>query len=275
MGPAQGIRNAICQGLRTGRVSKIYNNFVSTPWKLNVPGTQIDLIDVAARASNATTAFKLMVPGFHTTIETMKSVFSGMSNAVDKTVGGHPLKGVVAFGSSVGKPFTSFVTSRMLQRGYLDGEFGNPQLQKIVQAGVDANYDFMREGGLADEYRVSKMPGFIKSWQRGRLAIEAREALKDIKQAPLTGGARQIFNGGIRAFETATEPTFQYYIPWLKNQAFYDMMNTYMQKFPDADRATLAKYAGFASDIVDARLGEMNKDRISGTPPPKKCCLAH
>ena len=31
----------------------------------------------------------------------------------------------------------------MLTRGYLDGDFGRPALRRIVQAGIDANYDFM------------------------------------------------------------------------------------------------------------------------------------
>ena len=48
----------------------------------------------------------------------------------------------------------------------------------------------------------------------------------------------------------------------------------YLQKFPDIDREGFAKYAGFASDTVDARLGEMNKDRIFWNATAKRMSSA-
>jgi hypothetical protein len=234
-------------------LAAVFNNYASIPAKLNIPGTHIDVLDIAQKAANRTTSFKLAISGFHAALETMESVLSGLSDGITKLKNGRPIAGITAIAKAPGKPLTAFVKGRRAQKAFLDGEFGDPEMQKIVQGLTDANYDFMREGGLADEYRVSKLPGFIKGWQKG---------------IPATAGGP--LKMGIRAFETTMEPVFQYYVPWLKNQAAMDAMKTYLDAHPDISREDFAAYGRKVASMMDARFGEMNSKNIFWNATAKK-----
>jgi len=234
-------------------LAAVFNNYASIPAKLNIPGTHVDVLDIAQKAANRTTSFKLAISGFHAALETMESVLSGLSDGITKLKNGRPIAGITAIAKAPGKPLTAFVKGRRAQKAFLDGEFGDPEMQKIVQGLTDANYDFMREGGLADEYRVSKLPGFIKGWQKG---------------IPATAGGP--LKMGIRAFETTMEPVFQYYVPWLKNQAAMDAMKTYLDAHPDISREDFAAYGRKVANTMDARFGEMNSKNIFWNATAKK-----
>lgn len=233
--------------------ARIFDNFASQAMKMNIPGTNIDVLDAAQRAANATTGLKLSVSGFHPALETMEGLFSGIANGITKMKNGRPITGLADVITSPKKPFTSFVHGRQVQQAYLDGTWGTPEMQRIVRAMTDANFDPMREGGLADEYRVSRLPGFIKGWQKG---------------IPMSAGGP--LKTALRAFETVMEPTFQYYVPFLKNQAMYDMLKTYMDAHPKLTDEEFAAYARKASDTVDSRFGEINKNNIFLNATAKK-----
>lgn len=225
-------------------LARIFDNYASTPKRFNIPGTQIDVLETAQRAANTATAFKLAISGFHPALETVEGLFSGVSNGITKLKNGRPVAGIAEVLTSARKPFTSVSRGRRLQKAYLEGS-GTPEMQRVVDALTDANYDFMREGGLSDEYRVSRLPGFIKGWTKG---------------IPMTAGGP--LKMGIRAFETTMEPVFQYYVPWLKNQAAYDAMKTYLDAHPNLSNEEFAAYGRKVSNIMDARFGEMNKNNI-------------
>lgn len=252
--PVKGERDAFGhEAYAPPGLATIFNNYGSIAAQWKIPGTNFDVLSAAQRAANATTGFKLSFSGFHAALETMESVFSGLADGITKIKNGNPIKGITALAKAPAKPFTSFINGRRAQHALLDGEFGSPEMQKIVQALTDANYDFMREGGLADEYRVSRMPGFIKGWQKGIPAT--------------TGGPLKM---GIRAFETTMEPVFQYYVPWLKNQAAMDMMKTYLDAHPDLSAEDFAAYGRKVANIMDSRFGEMNKNNIFWPATAKK-----
>lgn len=252
--PVKGERDAFGhEAYAPPGLATIFNNYGSVAAQWKIPGTNFDVLSAAQRAANATTGFKLSFSGFHAALETMESVFSGLADGITKIKNGNPIKGITALAKAPAKPFTSFINGRRAQHALLDGEFGSPEMQKIVQALTDANYDFMREGGLADEYRVSRMPGFIKGWQKGIPAT--------------TGGPLKM---GIRAFETTMEPVFQYYVPWLKNQAAMDMMKTYLDARPDLSAEDFAAYGRKVTNIMDSRFGEMNKNNIFWPATAKK-----
>lgn len=240
--------------------AQVYNNYTSRPPE----GWVGKGLDWAQKASNNTTKLKLALSAFHATLETGESVISGMADGIDKIAGGHPLRGVFELGTAVRKPFTSFPSSRKAVKAYLTGEYGSPEQEKIIQGLVDANYDFLRQGKLADEYRNSRFPGFIKSWERGRLKAEFKDMNRNLPRSQM------IVRTGTRAFDTIMEPLFQYYIPALKTQAATDMMKTYLEAHPNATREELGKYGMVVSDTVDNRLGEMNHDNIFWSSTAKK-----
>ncbi len=238
--------------------AEVYNNYVS-----KIPeGGKGNALRAVQSAANKTTAIKLAWSGFHMALETKVSWASGFANALTKGMRGDILGAAVELVKTPAKPFTSYFAARKAWRTYLDGEFGDPQMRRIVQGLVDANFDFLREGKLADEYRVSRLPGFIKSFERGRLGMEARDAFARIKARPFTGAAKEIYDTAMRTVQTVMEPVFQYYVPWLKTQAAVDAAKTALEARPDMTAAEFAAECRKISDNIDARFGEMNRNNI-------------
>jgi len=66
------------------------------------------------------------------------------------------------------------------------------------------------------------------------------------------------------------EPVFQYYVPWLKNQAAMDAMKTYLDAHPDISRGDFAAYGRKVASMMDARFGEMNSKNIFWNATAKK-----
>lgn len=233
--------------------ASVYNNHTSRPASMTIPGTHIDVLGTLQTAANRTTGLKLTLSGFHPALATMEAVFSGMANGITKAKNGRPVAGLAEFAKAPFRPLTSYQAGRAAQRGFTDGEFGDATYQKLIQGLTDANYDFMRDRGLADEYRTSRLPGFIKGWQQG-IPANAGGMLK-------TAG---------RAFDTIMEPTFQYYVPWLKNQAAMARMKTWLEAHPNASREELATYGRQVEMEQSHRMGEMNKDNLFMNATAKK-----
>ena len=121
------VKTPFAQGYAPEGFARIYNNFTSTPAKLNVPGTDVDLVDTVAKAAHATTAFKLGLSGYHTLLETQEAIFSGMSNAIDKIAGGRPLEGIATFVRSPVDPSDPSPGAACSRAAILTGISGGPR----------------------------------------------------------------------------------------------------------------------------------------------------
>jgi hypothetical protein len=223
--------------------SNVYNNWQSRAAQVMIPGTQVDIFDAAQRAATTATGIKLSLSAFHPALVAMESIVSGVADGITAAKNGHPISGIAKIASAPAKPFTGFYKGRQAQKAFLDDSYGDPVMQQVIQGLTDANYDFMHDKGLADEYRESKLPGFIKGWQRG---------------VPVTAGGP--IKMGIRAFNTIMEPTFQYYVPFLKNQAAMARMRTWLEAHPNATREEFADYGRVVESQQSDRMGEMNND---------------
>lgn len=221
----------------------IYNNHYSTPAEVKVPGTNFDVLSALQTAANKTTGVVLTLSGFHPALVSMESIASGVANGITKLKNGRPIAGIAEIAKAPLKPLTGFRAGYQAQKRYITKEYGDETMQRVMQGLVDSNYDFMREGGLANEYRTSHLPGFIKGWQKG---------------VPMTAGGP--LKMAMRAYETVMEPTFQYYVPWLKNQAAVDRMKTFVEAHPNATREEFADYGRKVERQQTARMGEMNND---------------
>ncbi len=148
-----------------------------------------------------------------------------------------------------------------MQNTWLTGE-GNAEMMRIVQAMQDANFSPTGvKGRVADEFRLSRMPGVFESMGKGLLKGQMQAHMIGLK-----GGAgsavREIGTLAGRALQTMSEPIFRYYVPMMKNGAMADMLGTWLEAHPQATRAQFAAFARQASDTIDNRFGEVNHDNI-------------
>ena len=139
---------------------------------------------------------------------------------------------------------------------------GSPEMQKVVQLAVDANFRIAGKGRVADEYRFSALGSLYDSFKKGLLKGELKAMGKDIADRPVVGTAKSVVGLAARALETLSDPLFKHYIPMVKNGAYFDMVKTWLDAHPTASSAEQAAFARKASDIIDNRFGEMNQDNI-------------
>lgn len=239
--------------------AEVYNNFISKGFQ----GRTGDLLSNVRAASNAMTGFKLSLSGYHAAMTAQEAMTSGIADAIDKTVSGHPLQGIATALKAPAKPISGFRQGRKFQSAYLDEKpSGNPQLDKIVQLATDANFRVAGKGRVADEYRFSGAGSYLDAIKRGSLKAELMSDLKDIQGNPIAKVIPTMAKQVGRALETISDPLFKYYIPAIKNSAFYDGMKTWLDANPDATNTEQVAYARKMSDIIDDRFGEMNHDNI-------------
>ena len=245
----------------------VYNAFVSKP----PSGPWGDLLGGAQKVANSVSAFKLAVSGYHALNIAGEANVAGLANAIDKLAGGDVLG---AAGSALTSPLkfapvwakkaqglASVARGRQMLNTYITG-MGSPEMQKIVQLAVDANFRVAGKGRVADEYRFSSLGSLWDSWRKGLLKGEMKQLGKDIAERPVAGSAKAIVSTAARALETLSDPLFKYYIPMVKNGAYFDMVKTWLDAHPTASAAEQAAFARKASDIIDNRFGEMNQDNI-------------
>ena len=214
------------------------------------------------KAANVTTMAKLGLSYFHAGLMANESMASGFANAIDNLAGGKFATALLKTAEAPIYPITSIWRAREGIKAYFDKTAGSIKTQKAVNALVDANFRLKGRGNIADEYRASFLPDFFDSLKKGRLKLEATQAMADIAKHPVLGTGRQIANLVFRTLDTASAPIFQYMVPRLKTGAALDMMYTYMRRNPDATDEEIAGFARKASNMIDDRFGEMNHDNI-------------
>ena len=235
----------------------VYNTFVSKP----LQGRWGDILSGAQKISNSVSAFKLAVSGYHALNIAGEANVAGLANAIDKLAGGDVLGAAKGAVGSPAKFVTSVARGRQMLNTYITG-MGSPEMQKVVQLAVDANFRVAGKGRVADEYRFSSLGSLWDSWKKGLLKGELAAMGKDIKERPLVGTAKAIVSTAARALETLSDPLFKHYIPMVKNGAYFDMVKTWLDAHPTASAAEQSAFARKAADIIDNRFGEMNQDSI-------------
>ena len=235
----------------------VYNAFVSKP----PSGPWGDLLSGAQKMANSVSAFKLAVSGYHALNIAGEANVAGLANAIDKLAGGDVLGAAAGAVGSPAKFVTSVARGRQMLNAYISG-MGSPEMQKVVQLAVDANFRIAGKGRVADEYRFSALGSLYDSFKKGLLKGELKAMGKDIADRPVVGTAKSVVGLAARALETLGDPLFKYYIPMVKNGAYFDMVKTWLDAHPTASSAEQAAFARKASDIIDNRFGEMNQDNI-------------
>jgi len=238
--------------------ARVYNNHISR----TTQGPWGDALRVAQRVSNTATALKLAISGYHFGMMAQEAIVSAVADATNQIARGNVVGAARSLLEAPAKPITSYRNGKRAMEAYLDLKETSPELRKIIDLGVQANYRFKGKGNIADEYRFSGESNYLKAWKRGSLKAELLSDLHEAKLRPLVGTIKVIAKNLGRAMETISAPLFEHYIPAIKNGAFTDSLGKWLQDNPDATYAEQVAKARDIANMVDERFGEMNQQNI-------------
>lgn len=248
--------------------ARVYNNFISKGIG-DIAKDYQDVYDYAQRTSNAITALKLALSGYHAMTITLRSFSNGMAQGIDELASGHPIMALKTFGTLPLRPVTGMYRGLNAQRIYQGKAQGTDQDNRVI--------DFITEAGgrmagnrHAVDVQYSQIGSYVTSLFKHGFAGLAHggslpsELLADAKQAvssPLgivPVAARHLG----RVMETLGQPLFQKYIPWLKNAATMEHVGSWLERNPTATHGEALKATRYIVDQMDNRFGEMIHDNI-------------
>lgn len=237
----------------------VYNNFVSKG--VGDIGKEFDTAyEHVQRASNAVTALKLALSGYHAMTVTLRSFSNGMAQGIDELASGHPVMALKTFATLPVRPFWSGYRGLQLQKVYQGRATGTDQDQRIVDLITEAN-GRMAGNRHAIDVQFSQVGSYVTSLMRGTLGAELKADVKQTFTTPL-GFAQVAARNVGRFMETVGQPLFQKYIPWLKNAATAEHVSSWLERNPGASHADALKATRYIVDQMDNRFGEMVHDNI-------------
>lgn len=239
--------------------ARIYNNFIDRGIHKNADWGGI--YDTARNASNAITQLELGLSGFHAFTMANEAGISAIAKGVGEFASGQPVKGLKSMASAPTKFITNYTTGKKFEDIYLGKKLGAPDFRKVVDLGTDAG---MRAKGMshAADYKYTAMNSYWDSFKRGSLKTEMISDFKDIKGRPIVGTGKVIARNIGRVMQTVAKPLFEKYIPRVKNGAFYDTMQSWIEANPAASLGEQQAAARKIWNSIDNRFGEMVQDNL-------------
>lgn len=237
--------------------ARVYNNWVQPGFT----GAAGDVMHAARRTSNTITGLELGLSGFHMTTMINEAIINDVAKSIQQLAGG---RGLEALGSLLKSPTAPIRLARIggqLEKVYLGTERGTKHMRDITDL-------LARSGGRAagsrhaKDYEYTAVGSFLQAWKRGALRAQAVASKQNIKNNPVMGTLREVGSLVGRTMQTVAEPIFNWYIPKLKNGAFYDTMSSWMKGNPLATKEEQIRAARDIWDSIDNRFGEMVQDNI-------------
>jgi hypothetical protein len=241
--------------------ARVYNNWLArgvsdSDWR--------NVYNGLLRGSNAITALELTMSGYHAATMSYEAVLSQLASALQNTIGGirnlngrQILRGVGQFASWPAAPVRSYLRGRALEHVYLGQTPGTPDMARITNL-------LELGGGRAVGSRhariqVTQAQNYWTAWRQGQLRMERILAgARDLKTAPIRTTLRAVG----RAMDTFSHALFNVAIPRIKNGAFYETMQAWLESRPNATHAEQVRQARVIWDSIDNRFGEMVQDNI-------------
>lgn len=239
--------------------ARVYNNFVSKGMA-DLAKEYGDAYDYVQRSSNAISALKLALSGYHALTVTLRSFSNGMAQGIDELTSGHPIKAAKTFGTLPSRPLYAIYRGRNVQRIYQGLANGTDQDTRIVDLITEAG-GRMAGSKHAIDLQFSQAGSYATSLMRGSLGAELKADVKETFSSPL-GAVPVIARNVGRVLETLGQPLFQKYIPWLKNSATMDHVASWLERNPQASHVDALKATRYIVDQMDNRFGEMVHDNI-------------
>ncbi len=236
--------------------ARVWNNYTSRGFT----GAMGDVYRPLQHGFNMMTGLELGLSGFHATTMANESIVSETARAVQQAFKLDPK----AFKTLVRAPLaprTTWKRGKDLEAVWLGQVPGTDHMRRIVNL-------MERSGGRAkpyltsEEYSFSGAGSYFEAAKRGALKLQM-----EADKAELATGRPMKVLGVLgknlgRVFDSAAEPLFKWYIPRLKNGAFYETMSTWLEHNPMASTAEQERAARMILDSIDNRFGEVIHDNI-------------
>jgi hypothetical protein len=236
--------------------ARVFNNYASKGFT----GSFGDIYQPLQHTFNAITAAELGMAGYHAVTMTHEAVVSEVARAVMSAAKGHGTSAIKALVGAPLAPVSLYRRGKAVEQSWLGNVPGTKHMQRIT-ALMEKAGGRARSYTQASDYKYSAAGSYWESWKRGALGMQLREDLqasKNLPFGPVKGFARQIG----RVLDTVSSPLFEYYIPRLKNGAFYETMSTWLEHNPGAGLAEQEQAARMIWDSIDNRFGELVQDNI-------------
>jgi hypothetical protein len=241
----------------------VYNNAISRGFYDSPIGPALDIMQ---RATNSQRMLELGLSGFHGTTMTMESITNRMTQGIYQVVGGamdkdlkRVMGGLGKMGTSMAGPVLQTSKGSQLRKVYL-GAAGDPLMEHITNLLEHAGGRAVGSRHARD-YSMSAVGSYWDAFRKGALKAQLQADMVEAK-----GGMWPSLKVGFRhvgrIFETTMQPIFDYYIPRLKDGAFYDAMADWLKANPTATYAQQAAQARKIWDSMDNRFGELVTDNI-------------
>lgn len=237
--------------------ARVYNNWVQPGFT----GAAGDLMNAARRTSNAVTGLELGLSGFHATTMVNEAIVNDVAKAIEQIAGGRVKDALGSLIKAPTAPVRLAMKGHEIEKIYLGRERGTKHMRQITDLLTKAGG---RAAGSrhAKDYEYTAFGSFIQAYKRGALMAQQKGRLQGIAKNPLLGTIKAV--GGLigQTLQTVSHPLFNYYIPKLKNGAFYDNMASWLKSNPSASKEMQLKAARQIWDSIDNRFGEMVQDNI-------------
>jgi hypothetical protein len=237
--------------------ARVYNNFISRGFHANEEAGRV--YDAVQGTSNAITSLELGLSGYHAFTMANESIVSEVARGISEIVGGKPIRALGTIAKAPLAPVRTAMRGHKGEQIYLGRTPGTPDLRRLVDLQTQAGGRAVGKGHAKD-YTYTRLGSYWTAFKRGALKAELSQSLSKVK-GPISG-ATQFFKNFGRVMETVSQPIFEKYIPKLKNGAFYDTMQSWIDTHPKAGYDEQVAAARQIWDSVDNRFGEMVQDNI-------------
>lgn len=238
--------------------ARVYNNFIDRGIHKNADWGK--MYDAAQMTSNAITSLELGLSGYHAFTMANEAIISDVAKGISEIVGGKPIKAIGTLAKAPVAPIRLAHRGKKVERVYLGLTQATPDFSKIVDLLEKAGGRAVGAGHAAD-YKYSAMGSYWTAYKRGALKQQMQQSLATAKTGPVAAGIEGGKQIG-RIMQTVAQPLFEKYIPRIKNGAFFDTMQSWLDTHPGATQVEQVKAARQIWDSIDNRFGEMVQDNI-------------
>jgi hypothetical protein len=255
--------------------ARVYNNFIGRGFHENAEAGW--LYDKLMRANNLMTSYELALSAFHATTMAREAMVSQVARAVGDLHEGQIGKALKDFALFPVAPVRNYFAGRALQREYVGPGVPSGRASRFVDTVapyLGGNTGSARLGQLANI--LGQVGGravgrgsseYFSSGKGPYTSIRSftdafRDAARDAQAHPVAGSARQLAVNVGRTMDTIAAPLFDHTIPRLKNGAWMERMNDWLERNPNASHDNQLAYGRQLSDSVDNRFGELVYDNL-------------
>lgn len=249
--------------------AKVYNNYVSR----GATGEFKDLYKGAQYTANAMTAFELGLSGFHAGLMGFEGAVSEVARGIEHVFHGELGKAANAIGNASFAGVHLARTGAKVEQAWLGRTKATGQMREVVDLLTKAGGRGAGIEHTAGEYKYTAAGSFWEAIRRGSLRAEWAADKAMAKQGYGLGALKVLAKNTGRVLDSVAEPLFKYYVPKIKNGAFYETMSAWLERNPTASMEQKTFAAREIWDSIDNRFGQVVQDNIFWNRALKQSCM--